>query len=735
LRGEKLEELIDQCIKISNDMKCIDWVTTKLLQIFKDEEKENVYFKKILELDPNADKFLYTTEFFTSLINQKDIDDVFSFIKKLPATIAPPALVLKFAVEKGNIDFALEICLDIMHDIISAVNILFNEKNFEKVIEYLTKYITEQEDEKRKYPLQLISWVLSHSKEGTPFPRVSALLNHDSKKLDYFDNIYQYILKHGQPITLDTFMNVLIMIVTCEKLGYKHKLFTLATNIFIENNVKLMGSTLKVFLTSSFSEEFAEPDQREKLLLILLERGYLDKMTDTLMTICESFNFRTARGQIMLKGKKYEAAIKEMLEDPTADVYEFINSMLAKEPECKPTIKKAIETDATLLLIKDLMKFFELIYNHFNEMLLVVPRLLSDPKIVNTYIRQILTDPRTSSTEIPSDLSDQYIQFICNYYPNDVLPFLRSRKDVVLTDYLKICKEKNILDALVYIDEETMNLGALNDDIINLIDEVCMMYVDGAISESIGISKLNFIIDILNKIVTKNPNDKTTEQILLSSIKAIAVPLFAVGNLKEEEKNERAPLLRNTLHKIVTITTNIIKFDKILKFLIDELAELNFGEARETLTSVITDYTYDVDSDISLAQLFKEDEAHAYENYVITNLQGFKYNQITCCSCQKRLDIDGALPVRFFKCGHTFHNNAPCLTRDICPVCFAEERLDEVKEDKADDTKHLDIIIKRKLSRFEVNISQELVVNSMIFDDTEGEVVMDPPTATELPLD
>ena len=732
-KGQNLEQLIDKGIKISQDMKCNDWITTKLFQIFKDEGKESVYFKRILELDPKAEKFFYTTEFFTSLIAQKNNNDIFDFIKMLPEKVAPHALVLKYAIEKKNIEFALSVCMDRLKDIISAVNILFNEKMFSRVIEFLTKYIVEQEGETCNYPLQLISWVLSHSKEGTPFPRVSTLLKAQGKNLAYFDNMHQYILKHGKPITLDTFMNTLIMIVTSEKLGFKSKIFVLATNIFLENNVKIMGSTLKVLLTSSFSTEFADPDQREKVILCLMERGYLDKMMDTLMPICESFNFKTARGQIMLKGKKYEAAIKEMLEDPATDVYTFINNMLDKEPECKPTIKKALEDNATLLFIKDSKQFVDLVFKHFNDMILTITQLISDPKIVNAYLHQLLTDPRTNTIEIPAELSDQYIQFICNYYPNDVLDFLRSRKDAVLTDYQKACRENNILDALVYIDEETMNLNAMSNDIVDLISELGIKFADGLVSKSIAASKFDFIIEMLKAIVTKFPRDQLTEQMLLSSIKALAVPLFAIGN-STEGKDERAPIVRTAMHRIVNVSTGIIKFDKILKFLVDELAELKFIEAKETLTSVINDYTYDIDSDIALAQLFEEDEAHAYEDFIIANMKGFEYKSTTCCTCHKRLD-DGGNQVRFFKCGHVFHDKEPCLTRDICPICFAEERLDEKNEAKNGNMGRLDSIIKRKLSRFEADIVRQPTANSMYFDDAEGEVVMDPPTATELPLE
>ena len=743
-----LNKLIDQSITISENMHSLDWVTTKLLQIFKEEGKTVPYFKHLLTLDPNAQKFLYTQEFFNELILQKATKQIFTFIQQLPETIAPSALALKYAVDNKEYDLALDFYINRLHDIISCINLLYDIKKFKEMYDnYLMKYIEAQneDDSLFKLTIKIISWLFAFSKEQNTFPRIVEIIKAlNSKKLEIFDKIYNFLQKYQQPFDLSVYFSCLITLYVSinPKDGFNNPLFILADTILIENDVKLSTQAFKLILKFCFSKSHPEPDTREKTLLSLMNRHLLDQMMDQLMPICESLNFNTAKSEIMVRAKKYDTAIQEMLSDESTDVYGFIIKLLTEDfAAAQNSIKTAIENNAPLLLIKDPKQFFELIFKFFPDMLIPVITLLGDKQMQNVFLREILTDERTrNNAQISKELIQQYFEFICTYYPEDVLDFIRNKSDINITEYIKPCRDQHVLDAIVFIDEETGNIQAIQKDLVDLVEETGLRFVEGNMTPHLTEKKLEFVQEMMKILMNKFSKDPTIEGLFLNIIKALAIPLFMVKDLpdtKEEGSEQtireiRSSVLSQAMHKIVTIATNKIAFDKILRFLLKELSETRFGEARQTLMSVINDYAYDVDTDVALAQLFIEDESHGYENYIMNNIQGLHYDSVICGTCGKKLASSNQ-GVKIFKCGHSFHTN--CLMTDKCPICEGEKIGDESQEkNEKEEERKVKMVVGNKMKRYEMIMARSPELYEMDFFYPENDVIVETPTATSLPL-
>ena len=174
--------------------------------------------------------------------------------------------------------------------------------------------------------------------------------------------------------------------------------------------------------------------------------------------------------------------------------------------------------------------------------------------------------------------------------------------------------------------------------------------------------------------------------------------------------------------------------EMVVKTLLEELGEVRFGEAREALLSVINDFTYDIDSENALAQLFTEDEFHAFENYMISNGVGVQIHSDICGGCKKRL-VSLNVPIVVFKCGHCFHNDPNCLKSNKCPIC---ENIVSDEKDQLGKGKTNNKLTISHIARFERSIS--LKPNSVSIDfysppTDKDQNPIETPTATILPLE
>ena len=739
-----LKKLIDQSISISEEMHCSEWITTKLLQIYKDEDKLQVYFKHILELDPNAQKFFYTEDFVNDLILQKANKELFAFIEQLPETIAPSALILKFAIDNKEYDLAVDIYFNRIQDIISGLTLLFDVQKYQDICEkYLVKYIQVQNSDADMFhtTVNVIKWLFAFSKEQTTFPRLLKLVQaNQSNKLDILDTIYAFIKEYQTPFNLDIYFNSLMILYLSlqAKESFKNPIFILTNRILLENDVKLSKQSIQLILKFCFSNIILEPDTREKTLITLMDRHYLDQMMDQLLPMCEGMKFRTAKSEIMVKAKKFDIAIQEMLLDQSTDVYGFINKVIKDDFEnAEGALKTAIENNTALLLLRDPLQFYLLINKIFPDMLIPVIQLIGDRKLQNLFLREVFSSASTCPTaEFSNEILQQYFEFISTYYPQDVLPFLQSKLNLSLTDFTKRCRENRIFDALVYIDEETGNISDFEKDFVDLITESSFRYIDGDILTDNAKQLFDFAIEMLRQYIQKFSKDPSIPNILRESIKSIAISLYMVKDLpdtKEEGsqqtiKEEKRALLKDLFLKIVNISTKHIEFAELLKFLLEELGEIRFGEAREVLMSVIRDFTYDIDSENALAQLFTEDEYHAFENYMLSNGEGIQLQSAICGGCKKKLlSINSQIVV--FKCGHCFHNNPSCLKSDKCPIC---ENI-VTAEDSTPPSRSINIAKKLRDFEYFIKVKPDNIQMNLYEPFNEDEPV-EAPTATSLPF-
>lgn len=713
-KSQNFDEIFDQCIKTATDMKSTEWITTKLLNIFKDEGKLPIYFKKIISLDPKASKFLYTREFFESLLENYDEPDIYDFISKLDISVSYSALVIKYAVKHNNIDFAFYIYVNYLKDIISGIQLYYNFEKYEEIVNKLKDIIPE---DKGNFANSLISWLFSFDKSTNTFPRLSCLIKKLPKDISYIKIIYKYISEKEKPFSIDTFFNSLVAIVSTEKLGYKHDLYKYLADLLIHNEIRLSHLTIAFFLGGIFTKDFAKPDIREQLLLKLIERKLIDNIASPLMDLCDTFDFKQAKGLLMIKGKRYDTVIAEMLKDPKADVFEFMNKMIKEDPGAINSIRNAIESFTDHLLAISYEKLFNLVSTNFTDLIPRIPTLAHDKMLINSYLRLVMNDPKTEKLKIGEKYLKSYAEYLCDYYPDDVLHFVRNQKDSAYIEILNPIKANNINDASAFIQFNIGELEGFAKAITDFLGETAILSIKNVIPTERVVSSTEFISEMCKKLVSKNASSELTKNLLLNLIKTTVLAIFGTSKLPDEDRRVKAPPFRALLLSLSTLAPNSFSFEELIKFLMSELCELELSDARTTIISVFNDYQYDVDSDKNLGELFSNDSRKAYEDYITLNVKGNIYRSVTCCTCKKRLTSGGS-SIRVFPCGHVFHGAPPCLMKEQCPICTRDNVYAQVAKTDSNDNSLMERIVKRKVMKFENDIHSLPNIGEVICDET-----------------
>lgn len=730
-KAKDFDGLFNECVKTAIDMNSTEWITSKLLKILSDEDKLPIYFKKILSLDPDATKFFYTKEFFESLISNYNEPDIYSFIEKLDSSVATPALVIKHAIDHQKFDVAATYYINSLKDIVSALTVYYNSELYDRIVKIIDECVPEN---KGNFSIKIISWLFQYNKGQNKFERLPKLINKLGNDISYIKSIGIFIKKENLPFSYDIFFNSLIAIVSMEKLGYKHELFNYVVELFLEKEVKLSQMSLSFLLGSIFSSEYSTAKKREEILIKMIERKLLDNIGSEFMDLCDSFEYSTAKGLLMMKGKRYDTIISDMLKNSPDNVFDFMEKMLTQDSECSPSIKKAIETLTDQLMAIDIQKFFNFVAKFYPDIVPTIPTLAHENLLINAYIRLVYNDERTKETNFANEYKKSFVEFICNYYPDEVLPYIRNQDENLFMDFLTPIKENNILDTLVYIQFALGQTSDFAEQLMVFLGETIANTINEKIPNEITEKSTLFVSEMAKKLVAREASAPTTKELLSNLIKDTVIAIFVCYKMDQEKRSIKVVPFRRLLQSLSVISSNSIKFDELLKFLMTECGELELGDTRTTIMNVINDYQYDVDSDKTLGELFWNDMLKSYEDYITLNITGIQVHSAVCGTCKSRLSNANGYQIRIFPCGHCFHDNPQCLRNNQCPICQREEIYGETTANVKSHDSDQDRVIKRRINRFEYDIHALPTVGEIICDDSQvAQELVNLPTTNTVP--
>lgn len=643
-------------INLAKELKMTDWIVADAVELYKEVDKLPIFFKLIISDDPDGKMFNYTNQFVESLLQDHGELDITPFILSLSSSIAPPKRLLQYGLETKNSQLLAQVYLKKLNDPLKCV-MIYSHSNYNSAFEVLLNYFDTSNID---HSNELLKWVFSSS-QNEKLPHMRAIIR--AGKTDVIDKMKKYVNNSDQidfkqkiPLTMDQFINSTIYACTLENVQPTSKVHNLISSYIIGNPVNLTNSSIKYILSRIFTESSNDDEEqkgeKEALLFVILNNNPDNQMLESLLPLCASFNFKNVRKRILTSLKKFDVLIMDQIIDEgngeaNQDTFSFIQKLIRneetnKDKESLINIKKAIFSNSILLISKDVNSFVNIILTSFaikddekemnrntpstssssnllvetdpnpvkrtiqgiNEELL--PFLKDEPSIKHYYLRALLSDDRGAHTKLGKKETKEYVDFLCHYFPNEVRRFIMNRDDVDVTDYLDICKQYNIIDALAVIynkiSETTTSLQYLHQFLEEKLYAYAVSPLNTNDNENDDTQMLDDALSLLSDIISKGKMENIEEYCTLF-IKSFVPPIYKV-----KDQPEKAQTLCEYLRRVETLAADRISFDKILQIIVVEFSPLDLGVMRNILCGIINDYNYDIDTSKSLALLFQQDE-------------------------------------------------------------------------------------------------------------------------------
>jgi hypothetical protein len=223
------------------------------------------------------------------------------------------------------------------------------------------------------------------------------------------------------------------------------------------------------------------------------------------------------------------------------------------------------------------------------------------------------------------------------------------------------------------IYERLDDLPPVSDYFRRFIEREMFWYVEDLVPID-TIATRDFILSFCDKLLRKRLSPEFLDRFVESSLRAFSVPLYSLT--LHPERTEAADFVTGLLRQLSSLLVKSFSFPKFLRLIVVVFQELPFKLLRSLLLSTLSDYDYDLDQALSMAQLYHDDEVRAHCEYVQRIGKGYVYTSVVCCACGHRL-FGVSSDIKIFPCGHIFHDTDSCAPRAVCPVCNKVERFDQ----------------------------------------------------------
>ena len=651
-------------VKLNIELNMQDWLVNDGVALFENHGCAKALFAEILKEDPKAQLFDYSPAFVEKLLACEPDFPVHDFIMALPGRVAPVSVLLQWGLKEGDGDFMADVYFEKVRSIVDGLAILANADKLPRICHIMM-------EEKEKLNLS-IKWLFSVV-EGR-FPIVVKLIGMEDRGLvtELFTLIQDHILETKKPFKIDDYANAMVCAITDAGLALDDPLEKKIEQLILDHNIGVHGSALIDLLDKIFTHTVTEPDNREQLLIQMFTFGVPLEFEERLLPLCDSHGFQRAKYQIRHDTRNFEDAVKEMLADENINIMETLISLTRKEPEALPSLEKAIIKHATVLALKDAAGLAAFCAEFLGEDVMKVINEIQEETVQSHFIHKVVKLPEYATLQLPDEISVSFGTFMCQHYPTDVRHYVMHRENL-MRQLLPACEKYDIFDGCAIIYNYLTDCDKVRLCMVRFIETQLVLYIQGKIELDMA-STTNFISNFVEAYLRDRASYDDTERFARDMVRAYILPLYAleVSECPENKMEEVCESLR----RLCGVVENVITFPKLLEMLIVDYQELKFGTLKAAILSIMNDYDYDVDQNLTMSLLYHEDEVNAHSSYVESLVHGIAYNDTHCSACHGSLFGVGSA-IQTFSCGHVFHCDPACLPKDVCPICHPVEKLNE----------------------------------------------------------
>ncbi|XP_048170161.1 vacuolar protein sorting-associated protein 8 homolog isoform X3 [Corvus hawaiiensis] len=529
-----------------------------------------------------------------------------------------------------------------------------------------------------------------HSSEGSVdeevYPYVRTLLHFDTREfLNVLALTFEDFKNDKQAVEYQQRIVDILLKVMVENSDFTPSqvgcLFTfLARQLAKPNNTLFVNRTLfdQVLEFLCSPDDDSRHSERQQVLLELLQAGGIVQFEESrLIQMAEKAEFYQICEFMYERQLRYDKIIGCYLRDPLRkeEVFNYIHNILSmpgySAEEKQLVWQKALDHIEELLVLSP-GKAADLAAIHFSEQIKSIISNLQDQFLLFQFLRSLL-DPREGINQdllhLPPCISEQFIELLCQYSPDQVLETLKVLEYCRLEETIQITQKHQLHEASSYLLEKKGDIhGAFLVMLERLQSKLLMLTQDD--ESSAEPSLLENIEDTLMKTIALcQRNSHSLDQ---QQREALWFPLLeAMMSPQKSSGSSQCPYSESLKSLTMQVLNNMAAFialPSILQRILQDpvYGKGKLGEIQGLVLGMLDTFNYEQTLLETTTSLLNHDLHWSLCNLRASVTRGLTPKQDYCCIClqQYKRRQETADEIIVFSCGHLYHSL--CLLSKEC---------------------------------------------------------------------
>lgn len=356
---------------------------------------------------------------------------------------------------------------------------------------------------------------------------------------------------------------------------------------------------------------------------------------------------------------------------------------------------------------------------------------------VQAFLERISLFPklmRDNPVQVTDEMTELYLELLCRYERNSVLPFLETCESYRVEHCLRVCQDHGIIDAAAFLWERVGDVGSallltlsdLNDRFIVLDATVQSVLEDAGEEHFDAVSKkkeVKDILDIVHACVglcqrnSSRLDPDESESLWFQLLDSFCEPLIdsyngnvvseggtrmgiiteSLGRQEEREackikwkvrkSHKGAHIFRKLfsmfIKEIVEGMIGYVRLPTIMLKLLSDNGSQEFGDFRVTILGMLGMYDFERRILDTAKSLIEDDTYYTMSLLKKGASHGYGPRSLQCCICNCPFTKDSsASSIRVYSCGHATHLHCELQEKDTshtgysagCPICMPKKK-------------------------------------------------------------
>uniref|UniRef100_A0A8B9ICG7 Vacuolar protein sorting-associated protein 8 homolog n=1 Tax=Anser brachyrhynchus TaxID=132585 RepID=A0A8B9ICG7_9AVES len=511
-----------------------------------------------------------------------------------------------------------------------------------------------------------------HSAEGSVdeevYPHVRTLLHFDTREfLNVLALTFEDFKNDKQAVEYQQRIVDILLKVMVENSDFTPSqvgcLFTfLARQLAKPNNTLFVNRTLfdQVLEFLCSPDDDSRHSERQQVLLELLQAGGIVQFEESrLIQMAEKAEFYQICEFMYERELRYDKIIGCYLRDPVRkeEVFNYIHNILSmpgySTEEKQSVWDKALEHIKELLLLSP-CKAADLVAIHFSEQ---IESIITNLQNLTCLLCLLFSREGINQDliHLPPCITEQFIELLCQYSPDDVLETLKVLEYCRLEETIQITQKHQLHEASSYLLEKKgdihgaflVMLEVLYAEILNVAFLPCSWSAWYTLMKTIALCQRN----------SHNLNQQQQEALWFPLLEAMMSP-------------QKLSALKSLTMQVLNNMAAFIALPSILQRILQDpvYGKGKLGEIQGLVLGMLDTFNYEQTLLETTTNLLNHDLHWSLCNLRASVTRGLTPKQDYCCIClqQYKRRQETADEIIVFSCGHLYHSL--CLLSKECGV-------------------------------------------------------------------